>query len=223
MEIKLKHSLREYRYIVMFDLASKNSGVCLWNIATQRPEKTFLLTVHRQDARHEQELYEAIKTCVDGIHLMGIDKTQLLFAREAMPTQLRGGNSTVQTFLALAKAHAILNLFLTQNEYDFYDIIGVYPASTHAFLRQLSGWDNTHKISKDDIKQYVIDNFRMDPDLSYDEYDAVFLAQTLQMVKWNKDIQEAIKEQKRHKKDLKSVHAIERCQEEIDRLELLKI
>ena len=223
MEIKFKKHLSDYKYIVMFDLASKNTGVCLWDIAMQRPEKTFLLSVHRQDALHEQELYETINSCIEEMVSCGIDKTKLLFAREAMPTQLRGGNSTVQTFLALAKAHAILNLFLTQNDYDFYDVIGVYPASTHALLKALNGWDNTHKIAKDDIKKYVIETFGMDSNLSYDEYDAAFLAYTLQTTKWNKDIQEAIKEQRRHKKTLKSVHAIERCQEEIDRLESFKI
>ena len=56
-----------------------------------------------------------------------------------------------------------------------------------------------------------------------DETDAVFLAKTLCEVKWNNDVDERVREEKRHRKTLKAAHAIDAVDKEIERLKDLKI
>lgn len=223
MEVKLQKKLTDFEYLVMFDLASKNTGICLWDIQHKIPILTYKISVTDTGIYKERELYAAIGAFFDLLSEKGFHKETLLVSKEAMPTQLRGGNSTVQTFVALAKAHAILNLYLAQNEIPTYDCVGVFPASTHAYLRKLRGWETSFKVTKDDIKHYVVDQYGVSSDLSFDEYDAIFLARTFVDVKINKDIEEAVKDIKRHKKTLKSAHAIAACDETIRFLEALKI
>ena len=223
MEVKLQKKLTDFEYLVMFDLASKNTGICLWDIQHKIPILTYKISVTDTGIYKERDLYAAIGAFFDLLSERGFRKESLLVSKEAMPTQLRGGNSTVQTFVALAKAHAVLNLYLAQNEISAYDCVGVFPASTHAYLRKLRAWDASFKVTKDDIKRYVIEQYGVSSDLSFDEYDAIFLARTFVDIKINKDIEEAVRDIKRHKKTLKSAHAIAVCDEEIKRLGALKV
>lgn len=222
MEIKFRHKLTDYKYLVMFDLASKNTGVCLWDIQNKAPVSTYKISVTETGLNKELDLYNALDEYFQHLFSQGILRKDLLVSKEAMPTQLRGGSSTVQTFIALAKAHAVLNLYLARSEIPTYDSIGLYPASTHAYLRKLRGWDTSTKVAKDDIKYYVIENYKVSDNLSFDEYDAIFLALTFMNIKFNKDLEEAIKDIKRHKKTLKSPHAIASCDETIAFLNGLK-
>ena len=138
-----------------------------------------------------------------------------------MPTQLRGGNSTVQTFIALARSHAILDTYLFKNKIATYDYIGVYPVSTHAYFKRLINADKDYKVTKEDIREYLYRLYSI-KDLTLDESDSIFLAKTLVEVNWNKDINEKIKELKRHKKTLKAIHAIALVDKEIKSMESMK-
>lgn len=221
MEIKFKKSLSEYKYLVMFDLASKITGVCLWDIHNATPIKTDILKVTGKHELPVEELYELINNYFAELNKSGILLEEVLVYKEAMPTQLRGGSSTVQTFLALARSHAALDLFTYHNNIDIYDYTGVYPISTHAYLKKINGWDNKHSVEKTDINNYVKEKYGFEK-ISFDESDAIFLAKTFIESKWDKDINEQIKEIKRHRKTLKLEYAIKACNNEISRLERLK-
>ncbi len=215
MQIKFLKNISQYSHLVMFDLASKTTGVCLYNIKDRTVEETRIIHVSGISDSNFYELYQLLDEYF--AHLMNdlhIDTKDILVYKEAMPTQLRGSASTVQTFLALAKSHAVLEIYLYKNNIDIYDNIGVYPISTHSYLKKINNWDNKHKVEKKDIQQYVYNKYNLE--LTSDEADAVFLAQTFLEVKYNKDINEEIKEVKKHMKTLKSENGRERCQDKID-------
>lgn len=223
MKIKAQHSLDEYRYIVMFDLASHVSGICIWDLVKNAPIETDVIKI--TGTKYElqiAELYEQLDSFFQNLKYKGIKLSQVLVYKEAMPSQLHGGNSTVQTFLSLSKSHAILDLYTYQHNIAIYDYIGVYPVSTHSYLRKLNNWDNKRKIEKQDTKDFIIKTYNNLPELTFDEADAVFLAKTFIEIKWNKDLDEEIKAVKRHAKELKSEKGVNTCLDEIKRLESLK-
>ncbi len=223
MQIKFKKALSEYQYILMFDLASKKTGVCLWDIKRSIPIYTKQIITKSDAELPAQGLKEVINECVEEIiQKYNIQKDYILFYQEAMPTQVHGGSSTVQTFIALARSHAVLDLYTYEKGFAIYDYVGVYPISTHSYLKKLNGWDNKHKVDKTDIQKYVEENYGL-KNLTPDEYDAVFLAKTFVDVKWNKDLDEEIRNIKRHKKELKAQHSIAQCDAEIERLDNLRI
>ncbi len=71
------------------------------------------------------------------------------------------------------------------------------------------------------MRDYVMDLYKID-DVSLDESDAIFLCKTLIEVKWDNDIDELVRAEKRHRKELKAPHAIKASDEEIERLKSLK-
>jgi hypothetical protein len=219
--IKLEKSLDDFKYLLTFDLASKNTGVCLFNLKQNKPEKVFMVQTKKKDKNFVLELYNLLDELFDELFKLGIKKEEIFVAKEAMPTQLRGGSSTVQTFIALAKSHAVLDLYLDKNNINVYDYVGIYPASTHAYLKKVLNLDSKASVDKTDIQKYIYDTYGFQTE-TLDESDAVFLAITLINSKWNKDIEEEIKEVKRHKKTLKLEKAIRDCDERINFLENLK-
>lgn len=196
MQVKFIQHLERYNYLIMFDLASKVSGVCVWDIKASRPLRTAKIELSKDTELDQRELFEAIDSFFKELFLSGIDKESILVYKEAMPVQVRGGHSTMQTFIALSKSHAVLDLYLSLNNIDVYDYVGIYPISTHSYLKKLVTFQKDHKVTKDDIAQYVKDFYGLE-NLSYDESDSVFLAKTFVEVKWNKDLKEEIKDIKK--------------------------
>ena len=222
MKIKGKEKITKYKYLVMFDLASHVTGICLWDIQKHSPISTQIIKVPSSCESKVLQLGISLKEYFETLVEQGIDLKEILVYKEAMPTQVHGGSSTIQTFIALAKSHAVLELFLSQNNIDSYDDIGVYPASTHAHFRHLLNLEAKEKVDKEKIREYVLEKYNLS-EITFDESDAIFLAQTFVESKWNKDIQEEIREIKRHKKTLKAQHAIIECDNKITFLESLKI
>lgn len=222
MKIKLQHSIFEYKYLVMFDLASHITGVCVWDIQNNIPLTTSVIETNKNAELPAADLYNHLDLFFHQLNEQGIKNSEILVYQEAMPTQIKGGGSTVQTFLSLARSHSILDLYTYKNNIAVYDYIGIYPISTHAYLKKIRGWDNKHKVEKIDIRDYIEEEYKL-MGLTYDESDAVFLAKTFIDIKWNKDIDEAIKAVRKHSKELKSERGINTCLEEIKRLEGLKI
>lgn len=219
MEIKYQKQLCSYKYLVMFDLASNITGVCLWDISLHRPARTDVIKTSGKFKTIS--LYDSIAQYFSDLFSSGICASDVLVYKEAMPTQLRGGASTIQTFISLAKSHAVLNLYLLQNNIDFYDDVGVYPASTKAYFKRLNpSFEST--VTKEDVRDYVSSLYNLSC-LSLDESDAVFLAMTFVDVKWDNDIGEAIREIKRHKKTLVSPSAKNEQDKKILVLSSLKI
>ena len=56
-----------------------------------------------------------------------------------------------------------------------YDEVGVYPVTTHAYLRRLLSLPQDVKVDKALIRRYVEDTYGL-ANLTLDESDAVFLA-----------------------------------------------
>lgn len=221
MIVKGNKKLTDYKYLIMFDLASKLTGICVWDLEQKKPVKTEQIKVNTDGEKLAVgQLYELIKDFLERTEKeFSINKENYFISFEAAPSQIKGGGgSTIQTFVALARAHAALDLYTFMEERDVYDYTGIYPISTHAYLKKIMEFDKDHKVTKDDIKDYVYKTYGVEG-VSYDETDAVFLAQTLIEVKWNNDIKELIREQKRHKKTLKMNYSISLCDKEIERLE----
>lgn len=127
MEIKYKKNIKDFKYILMFDLASKVTGVCLWSLEKRCPVYTTALRVVGNEELPAFELLTAIKNCFHHLSVEGYDTSKILVVKEAMPTQLRGGSSTVQTFIALARSHGVLDTMLYGNGIATYDYTGIYP------------------------------------------------------------------------------------------------
>ncbi|MEN6638039.1 MAG: hypothetical protein ABFC95_02440 [Smithella sp.] len=197
--------------ILMFDLASHITGWCLYDVAAGSPIAHGVITIDRGGDNPDYDLKEALRKTMASFH-----DGDLLVSTEAMPTQLHSGASTIKVFIAMAQAHADLAIACAEAGLPMYDRVGVYPASTHAYLRRLLGKDMSFKPSKDDIRFYCCDLWHLNIEsVSYDESDAMFLAKTLVDVKWDKDIDERIKDLKRHRKGLKEPSAIAKIDKEI--------
>ena len=225
MEVKGKKSLNDYDYLIMFDLASKKTGVCVFDLRNKRPESTSLLEVTGKKELPVAELKDLIDTFMTStLSRLSAAKKRILVSFEAMPVQLRGGNSTISTFVALARSHAILDDYLFENDWDTYDYVGIYPASTRAYYYKLRPED---KKLDTDIKTLVFNfvsaEYNLKDKIALDESDAVFLAKTLIDVKWNNDLAELIREKKRHKKTLKAPHAIKKIDDDIAFLQSLTV
>lgn len=222
MEVKCKSKLTNFKYLVMFDLASKITGVCVWDIQAQQPIFTQVVKVNTSSELPAAELRKEIANFFLHLFQLGYKKSEILVSKERMPTQMHGGASTIQTFLALARSHAVLDVFLYENEYATYDYVGVSPSTTHAYYKRLVG-EKDIKVTKEMIRDYLIQHFSGCKNLSLDESDAVFLAKTLCDVKWDADLQDEIRNQKKHKKTLKSSAAIEKIDQHIEFLNSLKL
>lgn len=219
MQIKYKKSLKDYKYLIMFDLASKVTGVCLYDLINNKPIKTYVLKVKGINTSPVIELYEILGNFFEEINKSGFLFEEVLVSFEAMPTQMHSSFTTIQTFLALAKAHATIDLFLSIHNIDVYDDVGVYPASTHAYFKKIVSCNKDEKITKELIRDYVVQSYPHLEMTTLDESDAVFLSKTFVESKWNKDLDEKIKELKRHKKTLKANHAILKVEEEIKQMQ----
>ena len=225
MQVKFKKGINDFKYLVMFDLASKNTGVCLWDLQKNEPILTQTLRVKGEVELPAAELLDLIIRFFNDLvfSIGGVSNKDILVMKEAMPTQLRGGSSTVQTFLALARSHCTLDTCMFQNDMAMYDYVGIYPTTWHNYFKRIKGLDKDHKVEKEEVHEYVVSKYKLEQNISMDESDAVFMCEAFLNVKWNNDIKEQVLEVKRHRKTLKAPHAIKLCDEEIERLNGLKI
>ena len=223
MEIKFKDKIDTYDYLIMFDLASKITGVCVWDIKKKSPYYTRVIRVKDGTELPFADLKEKINAFFDEVDKI-IGLKRCFVSKEMMPTQIHGGSSTVQTFVALAKSHAILDVCCYERGIACYDYKGVAPATTHAYYKHIKELGAKDKVTKEMVKDYLYELFPAQMQTTtLDETDAVFLAKTLCEVKWNNDVDERVREEKRHRKTLKAAHAIDAVDKEIERLKDLKI
>ena len=225
MQIKFKKNIKDFKYLVMFDLASINTGVCLWDLQKNEPILTQTLRVRGEQELPAAELIDLIIHFFNTLvfKLGSVSNKDVLVMKEAMPTQLRGGSSTVQTFLALARSHCALDTCMFQNDVAVYDYVGIYPSTWHNYFKRIKGLGKDQKVTKEDVHEYIVSKYNLEQDISMDESDAVFMCEAFLNVKWDNDLKERILEVKRHRKTLKAPHAIKSCDEEIERLNGLKI
>ena len=219
MEIKFTKKLSDYDWLVMFDLATKSTGVCVWDIKGNRPRLTHNIVTTGNTGNRAKELWDGLDRFFVGFKLKGDPK--VLVHRELCPVQ-QGRFTTAKTLISLGKSHAVLDLYLAENGFDYYDLEGVSPSTAHAYFRRLNGLGVRNKVEKEDVRAYLAAAYGMDPKLCLDESDAAFLAKTFVDVFWDQKIDEEIKERKRHMKALKAPAAIEKCRAEIEALASLK-
>ena len=223
MEIKYAKKLIEYSYLVMFDLATRSTGVCVWDLKKERPAFTYNIVTTGNTGNRAKELWDELdRFFVYFTKKLGLDNySEVLVYRELCPIQ-QGRFTTAKTLISLGKSHAVLDLYLAENNLDYYDLEGISPSTTHAYFRRLNDLEPKDKVEKEDVRAYLAQEYEIDPKLCLDESDAVFLAKTFVDVFWNQKIDEEIKEKKRHRKTLKAPSAIAAVDAEIDRLKGLK-
>ena len=223
MEIKFGKKLSDYDYLVMFDLATKSTGACVWDLRENRPIYSENIVTTGKTGNRARELWDGLD--VFFMHFQtkfGINNFYRTLAyRELCPIQ-QGRFTTAKTLISLGKSHAVLDLFLEDRMIDYYDLEGVSPSTTHAYFRNLEGLDAHAKIEKEDIRSYLVREYGIDPATGLDETDAMFLAKTFVEVFWDKQIDEEVRERKRHRKTLKAPSAIAAVDAEIERLKDLK-
>ena len=218
MEIKYLKSLKEYKYLIMFDLASKITGVCVFDLSRNCPLFTKVIKITSKEEPFVHELYNLIGSFFCELYEQhGIKLEDCVVSKEMPPSQA-GRFTTIQTFMALAKSHAVLDLYCAERNVDVYDYVGVAPITAHCYFKKIMGLDSKSKVEKTDIRKYVSELYNIS-NLTLDESDAVFLAKTLIDLKWNNDLDEKIKELKRHKKGLKLSAAISKVDKEIEELQ----
>lgn len=222
MEIKGVTSIKKYHYLIMFDLASYTTGVCVWDIKKNKPHLTRVLKVKNTAQLAIADLEVEIRSFFEELVLLGIHSSEVVVACEAMPMQA-GKFTTIKTLLSLAQAHAVLNLYCHKNNIDVYDYVGIAPASWRAHYKRVLNLPAKTPVTKEDVNAYVVKHYELQYKLTCDESDAVFLCATLMDYKYNEDIKELIRAEKRHKKSLKAKHAIQAVDVKIAALEQLKI
>jgi len=223
MEIKFTKKLSDYDYLVMFDLATKSTGVCVWNIKTARPEYTENIVTTGKTGNRAKELMDGLDAfLVRFAHRLRAPKEKVLVYRELCPIQ-QGKFTTAKTLISLGKSHAVLDIYLAEHGYDYYDLDGVSPSTTHAHFRRLTGLDSRTKVEKEDVRKYLVSEYGIDPNLGLDETDAIFLSKTFVERFWNSEIDEECRAIRRHMKELKAQKAIENLKERISFLNSLKL
>jgi len=223
MEAKFRKKLSEYDYLVIFDLATRSTGACVWDLRKGEPLYTENLITTGKTGNRARELWDALDrffvhlACKFGL----VYSSKILVHRELCPIQ-QGKFTTAKTLISLGKSHAVLDLYLEERAIDYYDLEGISPSTAHAYFRRLAGLDARDKVEKEDIRDYLVREYGIDPSTGLDETDAIFLAKTFVDVFWDKQIDEEIKERRKHRKGLKAPAAIAAVDAEIERLRSLK-
>ena len=139
----------------------------------------------------------------------------MLFVREKQPSG-HGATTTIATLQALAGIHAIADVLFNQYGICEYEK-GVHATSVKAWMKHVSALE---KPQKEDIREYLLKKHpEIQEEISLDISDSIALAECLIAEKWNNDLKEQLKEEKKHLKALKSVNAIEKQKEKIAILE----
>lgn len=222
MQIKFKKSLQDYKYLLMFDLATWVSGVCLWDISANAPVETYVIKIKDTVDLETPtiQLYRELDILFDALNKKNISLKDVFVACEAAPMQA-GKFTTAQTLISLGKSHGILDLYCANNNIDVYDYTGIAPITWHSYFKKIMGMERA--IEKEDVREYVVAHYNVDPNITSDESDSIFLAKTLIDIHWDNDIAQEIKQEKKHMKALKAPHAINACKERIEALKRLKI
>lgn len=216
MVLHFNKKLQEFDYLLCFDLAKFETGVSLINIKDlNNPilQKYYQISVDKKSEEPFGAFYGYLVRLFTDINKEVPELSKILIIREKQPTGFTV-TTTISTLQALAGVHAILDVFVSQlglTEYEF----GIHASTVKAWARRETGLD---KPQKEDIKAFLENIY---PELkkenvTLDISDSVALAQCLIKDKWNSDLKELIKEEKKHLKELKSDGGKKKQQEKID-------
>lgn len=246
--LKFSGSLRDYPFVLSFDLAKNVAG---WSLVDTRDNTYTVLDCDIIDmSKYSKEDFwlEYKKRLIDvfvrtryELHTRGFDDAVILVTKEKLPSQA-GVTSTIATLQALAKVHAVFELALDEmiardplrTLFLPYDKTcpcgvehketenGVHAASVKALFRKIIGID---KPTKQDIREAVskICRGKDVSSLKEDISDSIAVTITLKEVKFNADIDEERKALRKKIRSLKSENAKVPYAEELKRLESLKL
>lgn len=225
--LKFQKSLNDYNYCLSFDLAKHLTG---WSLIDFRNMRV-LLSGEIDTANCDQyiwkyyydAIYDALRKSLDYVGMENHD--QLFITKEKLPNQA-GKFTTIDALQALAQAHAICNLAMVEfgenNGVDVYDYNGVHAASVKAYFRAIT---EIAKPTKDDIANKIKELFPGDQEklFTLDITDSIAVALTLINSKWNKDIDEEMREVRRQIKQFKTDKKVDELNSYIEKLQSLKI
>ena len=219
--VKFNKNIRDYQYILSFDLAKRVSGYSLWDFKNDKILLCGIIDTHQAKSDFiwgyfYEEVTGVIQKAIDIIG--GQNKSDLLFVtKEKLPTQ-NGPHSTIETLQGLAQAHSVFDLAVFHSGVEVYDYEGVHSVSVKAYFKTLI--DGIEKPQKEDIASYIksrFDKTRFD-DYTYDVTDALAVALTLVGRKYEVDIKENIKGLKKELKVAKSAKKQEELNDQIQNL-----
>lgn len=219
MEAKFQKRLSDYKYALVCDLAQYESGFALLDVSTGALVETHQISVPKSSIQPTGEMYKMFDEMINEfLSKYNLQVEDLLIVKEQLPINC-GPHSTAQTLQALAAAHAVFNIHTyLKNLYTYSN--GIHSISVKTYFKKLLGIE---KPQKDDIRAAVCKYYDIDSEsITRDESDAIALWFCLCGTKWNKDIDEQIKLEKKHRKTLTAKHAIKDVDDEIERLEGLK-
>ena len=216
--IKLNQNIKDYKYILAFDLAKRVSGYSLWDFQEDKVLACGIIDTRLAASEFiwdyfYKKVQEVIKECLTLVK----SNKKLILTKEKLPTQA-GIHSTIDTLQGLAQTHAIFDLAVYHTGVEVYDYEGVHSVSVKAYFKSLLGIE---KPQKEDIANYLREHFTGShlEEYPFDVTDSLGVAITLVGKKYESDIKEGIKELKKELKSAKSTAKQNRLQEEIKKLQ----
>lgn len=214
--VKFTKRLEDIPLIVGVDLALYKTGISWYNPKTQKIVKAEELEVKKSESCLLLKLFQLLSA---NLHDAVQEYGEVMLIREALPNQC-GFRSSIGALQGLAKAHAVLDLCRDLREgVDEYDDTGVHSVSVRAFYRT----ESIPKPEKSDIRKAVVKYYDLDDSTLTDNIsDSIAVVHTLVHRKWNQDIEEEIKQNKKEIKKLKVQKAIDARLKQIEYLQKLR-
>lgn len=217
MIIKFKRGLKDYRYVLSFDLAKFTTGYALVDMKTNTVPFSGVIKAVENNGSIFCDIYDKICDVIEQTKSV-CGEEAFFVTKEKLPNQA-GRFSTIAALQALAEVHSVWEIACVKSGVDVYDFDGVHSISVKAFFKGLTGIE---KPSKEDISNKVCEIYNYDPTgVTTDTTDAIACVTTLIGKKWNSDIADRIKELKKEQKAYKSQKKKDELSDEI--LEMKKM
>lgn len=219
--VKYNNCLKDYGYILSFDLAKQKTGWALVNIKTNQTEKFGVIVSDEKADSIWENLYDKISNVLLGVKAYCIGKREKFFVtKEKLPNQA-GKFTTIQSLQSLAQIHSIWELACFKCGVDVYDLDGIHSVSVKAFFKRKYGIE---KPTKEDIAKCVCKDYSFElGEYPEDVTDAAACVMTLVEYKWSDDVKSKIKELKKSKEKYKSNKKLEELDAEMQRLRDLEV
>ena len=219
--VKYNNCLKDYGYILSFDLAKQKTGWALVNIKTNQAERFGVIVSDEKVDSIWEDLYDKISNVLLGVKAYCIGKREKFFVtKEKLPNQA-GKFTTIQSLQSLAQIHSIWELACFKCGVTVYDLDGIHSVSVKAFFKRKYGIE---KPTKEDIAKCVCKDYSFElGEYPEDVTDAADCIMTLVEYKWNDDVKGKIKELKKSKEKYKSNKKLEELDAEMQRLRDLEV
>lgn len=221
--LKFNSKIEDYRYILSFDLAKIKTGYSLLDTKTNQIVMIGIINTAIYNDKNSFWLdfvADILEVFRSAANIAEQTDGKFFVIKERLPAQA-GIKSTIATLQELAKIHGIFDYTVQMSGTDCYDWNGVHSVSVKSYFKHLLEID---KPQKEDIANKIYQLFP-DTDFSdftYDVTDSIAVTLTLLNSKWNKDIEEEIKETKKELKKFKSEKKIQELNEKIEFLNTLR-